>query len=93
MLDREYIPKDFVLYVVNFYGNMLTWDKETVVEEIKAEIEKAKGKKIEEKRGRWIHDNHYITCTLCNMCYDERDSVGGSNPDFYFCPNCGARNA
>lgn len=37
---QEYISKDFVLFLLEYYGNMLTWSKEDVLGEIKAQIAK-----------------------------------------------------
>ena len=35
----EYISKDFVLFLLEYYGNMLTWSKEDVLSEIKRKVE------------------------------------------------------
>ena len=34
MPKKEYISKDYALYLVNYFGNMQTWSKEYVVSEI-----------------------------------------------------------
>lgn len=38
MLEKEYISKDYALYLVNYFGNMLTWSKDDIISEIKRKI-------------------------------------------------------
>lgn len=41
MPNKEYISKNYALYLVNYFGNMQTWSKEDIVSEIKRKIAEA----------------------------------------------------
>lgn len=38
-VPKGYISKDYILFLLNYYGNMLTWSKEDILSEIKRHIE------------------------------------------------------
>ena len=59
----DYIEKDFVLYVVNYFGSMLTWSKEDMLSEIERVI----------KREKPIGDVvRVVRCKDCKRCHDGR---------------------
>ena len=37
-MTDKYISKDYALYLVNYFGNMLTWSKEDIISEIKRKL-------------------------------------------------------
>lgn len=41
-MEKEYIEKGYVNYLLDYFGSMLTWSKEDIISEIKEHIEKAK---------------------------------------------------
>ena len=41
MPKKEYISKNYALYLVNYFGNMQAWSKEDIVSEVKRKIAEA----------------------------------------------------
>lgn len=88
----EYISKDYALYVVNYFGNMLTWSKEDVIAEIKRNLEKETAVDVVKvKHGKWnkkrnVFFGKYYNCSICNANFGD-----SPYPLPKYCPNCGAK--
>ena len=52
---KEYIERDFALYVVKYFGGMLTWDKEETIAEIVRILNKIPASDVADRvRGVWL---------------------------------------
>ena len=97
MLEKEYISKDYALYLVNYFGNMLTWSKEDIISEIKRKITEESAVDVAPVRhGHWIYEAHKENANFrwnvtaeCSECCDNRKEVwSGFFPNV---PDCIAR--
>lgn len=63
MPKKEYISKNYALYLVNYFGNMQTWSKEDVISEIKRKIAEANESFLDtENRGcTYVRDKKSMT--------------------------------
>ena len=102
MPKKEYISKDYALYLVNYFGNMQTWSKEDIVSEIKrkiveADVELPVTDVSPIRHGRWLYEVHkenvnfrWNVTVKCSECYDNRKEIwGGFFPNV---PDCIARD-
>lgn len=102
MPKKEYISKNYALYLVNYFGNMQTWSKEDVVSEIKrkiveADVELPAVDVSPVRHGRWIYEVHkentnfrWNVTAECSECCDNRKEIwGGFFPNV---PDCIARD-
>lgn len=102
MPKKEYISKDYALYLVNYFGNMQTWSKEDIVSEIKrkiaeADVELPAADVSPVRHGRWLYEVHkenvnfrWNVTAECSECCDNRKEIwGGFFPNV---PDCIARD-
>ena len=102
MPEKEYISKNYALYLVNYFGNMQTWSKEDIVSEIKrkiaeADVELPAADVAPVRHGRWLYEVHkenvnfrWNVTVKCSECYDNRKEIwGGFFPNV---PDCIARD-
>ena len=102
MPKKEYISKDYALYLVNYFGNMQTWSKEDIVSEIKrkiaeADVELPAADVFPVRHGRWLYEVHkeninfrWNVTAECSECCDNRKEIwGGFFPNV---PDCIARD-
>ena len=102
MPQKEYISKNYALYLVNYFGNMQTWSKEDVVSEIKrkiveADVELPVTDVSPIRHGRWLYEVHkenvnfrWNVTAKCSECCDNRKEIwGGFFPNV---PDCIARD-
>ena len=102
MPKKEYISKNYALYLVNYFGNMQTWSKEDIVSEIKrkiaeADVELPASDVSPVRHGRWIYEVHkeninfrWNVTAECSECCDNRKEIwGGFFPNV---PDCIARD-
>ena len=102
MPKKEYISKNYALYLVNYFGNMQTWSKEDIVSEIKrksaeADVELPTADVAPVRHGRWLYEvrkenvNFRWNVTAeCSECCDNRKEIwGGFFPNV---PDCIARD-
>ena len=102
MPKKEYISKNYALYLVNYFGNMQTWSKEDIVSEIKrkiaeADVELPAADVFPVRHGRWLYEVHkenvnfrWNVTAECSECCDNRKEIwGGFFPNV---PDCIARD-
>ena len=102
MPKKEYISKNYALYLVNYFGNMQTWSREDIVSEIKrkiaeADVELPAADVSPVRHGRWLYEVHkenvnfrWNVTAKCSECYDNRKEIwGGFFPNV---PDCIARD-
>ena len=102
MPKKEYISKNYALYLVNYFGNMQTWSKEDIVSEIKrriveADVELPVTDVSPIRHGRWLYEVHkenvnfrWNVTAKCSECCDNRKEIwGGFFPNV---PDCIARD-
>ena len=93
-MTDKYISKDYALYLVNYFGNMLTWSKEDIISEIKRKLSETPAADVVPIfHGHWKREllNPKIAlygyvCTNCKKMIH----IG---PDKYmaYCGHCGAK--
>lgn len=102
MPKKEYISKNYALYLVNYFGNMQTWSKEDIISEIKrkiteADVELPAADVSPVRHGRWLYEVHkenvnfrWNVTAECSECCDNRKEIwGGFFPNV---PDCIARD-
>ena len=102
MPKKEYISKNYALYLVNYFGNMQTWSREDIVSEIKrkiaeADVELPAADVSPVRHGRWLYEVHkenknfrWNVTAECSECCDNRKEIwGGFFPNV---PDCIARD-
>lgn len=92
MTEKEYIERDYAVYLVEHFGSMLTWSKEDILSEIKRKFkEETTADVAEVKHGRWINPSNnpeyvnkdfFSDCSLCGITVSKES---------HYCPNCGAK--
>ena len=87
MPKKEYISKNYALYLVNYFGNMQTWSKEDIVSEIKRKIVEADVELPDTdvspvRHGRWLYEVHkenvnfrWNVTAECSECCDNRKEI------------------
>ena len=102
MPKKEYISKNYALYLVNYFGNMQTWSREDIVSEIKrkiaeADVELPAADVSPVRHGRWLYEVHkenvnfrWNVTAECSECCDNRKEIwSGFFPNV---PDCIARD-
>lgn len=97
-MAKEYIEKEYALYVVAHFGGMLTWGKEETLGEITQKIKSEPAADVKEVvHGEWRPRGGYFRCSECDTKTLLKDvgGTGGFSHEYEqiltnFCPNCGA---
>ena len=101
-MDYEYIEKSFVLYAINYFMNMQTWNKEDIAAVLKRVIESAPAADVAKVRpGKWLTTQNdtirgqKFTCSICGkIAYfpqPTRSKNWVKHCGYEYCPHCGAR--
>ena len=90
----RYIDVDFVEYLIDHYGGMVTWNKKEILGEIKKMVQIHSTTDVAPKsEGEWASDRADYVCTCCGTSY--RDDIlfiqAGEIKLPNYCPDCGAK--
>lgn len=90
MPEKEYIERDYAVYLVEYFGSMLTWSKEDILSEIKRKLKEETAADVAEvKHGEWIKLQNGWECR-CSLCGAPAMYHIDSTPSNY-CQSCGAK--
>lgn len=87
MSKKEYISKNYALYLVNYFGNMQTWSKEDVVSEIKRKIVEA-DVELPAVDVSPVRHEHWILLRESEITGFDPEFAGRNPIGGYQCSNC-----